>query len=123
MKKVENAYRVGNTRVSLDSLVYLFHERQSVAAAGLAMESQKTSGQNPAVKKGTEFPFDEWRNGSRSCCLARNVSSCSATTLYSRVSSGFFGIVDKESWHTLVMGRGEKPKREKKKPKKKKTAS
>ena len=26
VKRVENAYRVGNTRVSLDSLVYLFRE-------------------------------------------------------------------------------------------------
>ena len=26
VKKVENVYRVGNTRVSLDSLVYLFRE-------------------------------------------------------------------------------------------------
>src|SRR5437660_8676285 len=30
VKKVEGTYRVGDTRVSLDSLIYLFHEGMSV---------------------------------------------------------------------------------------------
>lgn len=29
VRKIENVYRVGNTRVSLDSLVYLFREGMS----------------------------------------------------------------------------------------------